>query len=124
MKIRNCLSAVSAPVVLAFALVFCALTGLAREVYVAPAPLGNDGNNGTSVSTPYATITKAFENQSEETIIHIAAGRYVESVGEYGFRWKSLPALTILGEGPETTIIDCAGANRGIVLRMGATPPT
>ena len=72
MSIHNRFTTVPAHVILAFALVAFAITASAREVYVAPGPLGNDGNNGTSVSTPYATITKAFENQSEETIIHLS----------------------------------------------------
>lgn len=51
--------------------------------YVAPPPLGNDTNGGTTTSVPFATITKAVETMGAGDTTVVMDGTYVESVIEF-----------------------------------------
>ena len=47
-----------------------------RNFYVAPPPLGNDANDGTSPQTPWATLTKANAGRVAGDCVNLAPGTY------------------------------------------------
>ncbi len=47
-----------------------------RNFYVAPAPLGNDANNGASPTTPWATLTKANAGRIAGDCVNLLPGTY------------------------------------------------
>ncbi|SVC58947.1 uncharacterized protein METZ01_LOCUS311801, partial [marine metagenome] len=73
---------------------------------------GDDVNNDGSEAFPFATIQKAIDmGQGDGTdIIHIGSGTFTENVSIENKH------LTIIGQGPENTIIDGGGISRVIRL--------
>lgn len=47
-----------------------------RNFYVAPAPLGNDANDGTTPQTPWATLTRANAGRVAGDCVNLAPGTY------------------------------------------------
>lgn len=99
-----------------------------RTLYVAPPPLGNDGNSGLSPAQPVATVQRGANLAQAGDIVSIAAGVYREQV--------SLPrsgtaAQPIVFRGQPGAILDgaeriAAGsaweASQGAFRRADATP--
>jgi hypothetical protein len=80
------------------------------EVWVAPAPLGDDNNAGTATE-PFATIQKGIDTVSAPGKVYVAAGTYEQRI-------TLRDQVEVLGAGPDVTFID--GAGQGTVVTAGA----
>ena len=86
------------------------------NVYVAPAPAGNDSNNGTNALAPFATLTKALSVAGNGTRVHIAAGVYTtNSVETFPLTISQLSSVQLLGTNRATTVIKATGATRRVL---------
>jgi hypothetical protein len=78
------------------------------NVWVAPPPLGNDGNPGTA-SLPFAHIQTGIFNVCDGGTVHVAAGTYNENL-------SICSAKNLTGAGAPTTIIDGGGTDTVIAI--------
>jgi hypothetical protein len=91
------------------------------DLYVAPAPLGDDNNNGTNAATPFKTMTKALATASDGTRIHVAAGTYSAANGEiFPLTLSEKSGVKILGTNAALTILDAAGSSARVLGLNGA----
>ncbi len=90
-------------------------TLLSSDVWVAPPPLGSDGNPGTE-ALPFATIDKGIKSVSDNGTVHVAAGTY----HEYGLQLHS--TMNLVGAGAFTTIIDGGPGANGHVIEVSSEP--
>ena len=104
------------------AIAFSSVTTLATDYYVATT--GNDGNDGLSAETAFATIDKAVITATESgDVIHVAPGTY--STGSYAgqtdnAKWGPNLRAKLVGTGAsrDEVVIQPEGAYR--TLRMAA----
>jgi hypothetical protein len=93
------------------------------DLYVAPAPLGDDTNNdGTNAATPFKTMTKALATATSGTRIHVAAGTYSTNTSEtFPLTVSGKAGVQILGTNASQTVFDAAGSNARVMhLSAGA----
>jgi hypothetical protein len=87
------------------------------EIWVAPPPLGNDANPGTSPAQPVEYIQTGIDRVCGDGTVHVAAGTYYENI-HIG------SAQNLVGDGAPTTIIDgshcCDGC--GAVINISSAP--
>jgi hypothetical protein len=83
------------------------------SVWVAPPPLGNDANTGTSPAQPVEHIQIAINRVCNDGTVYVAAGTYYENL-------DIDHSLTMIGSGAPTTIID--GNDSGRVLHISTIP--
>ena len=97
-----------------FFLLFLFLTkaGLAQLVYVDDA-IGNDGNNGTSLATPWKTIQYAMDNAAPGNTVLIRTGTYYEAL-QVNVSGTAGNAITFKNYNNENVYID--GNNTAITL--------
>ena len=86
---------------------------LPSDVWVAPPPMGNDGNPGTEAQ-PFATIQCGIDHVADSGTVHVAAGTY----HEHGLHLSE--TMNLVGAGALITIID-GGAN-GYVIEVSSAP--
>jgi hypothetical protein len=94
-------------------------TACPSDVWVAPPPLGNDGNPGTQ-SQPFQHIQHGIDvvwqgGACAGGTVHVAAGAYHENLLIYG-------AVNLTGAGAPTTIIDGSGCDH--VIEIASAPNT
>jgi hypothetical protein len=83
------------------------------DVWVAPPPLGDNGNAGTETA-PFATIQWGIDHvNSDNGTVHVAAGTYLENLVISGTQ-------NLEGAGAQNTIIDGNGWTS--VIRIGSAP--
>ena len=93
------------------------------DLYVAPAPLGDDTNNdGTNAATPFKTMTKALATATSGTRIHVASGTYSTNTSEtFPLTLSGKAGVQILGTNASQTVFDAVGSSaRVMYLRDGA----
>lgn len=103
--------------------------------YVNPDPtIGDDAANGFTPQTARRTLEGIFAVATNAgDIVHAAAGTYdageVQDESSYTNRAYlgtaktrcAIPAnVTLIGEGAESTILDCTGSHRGVFLNKGS----
>ena len=87
-------------------------TGGPSDVWVAPPPVGNDGNAGTEYQ-PFATIQYGLDNVAYNGTVHVAAGTYYENL-------HIICEQNLVGAGAQNTIID--GGGLGTVITISSLP--
>jgi hypothetical protein len=90
------------------------------DIYVVPAPTGNDGNTGTNPAAPLATITKALSLAQNGTRIHVASGTYSGGSETFPLTISGKANVQLLGAGRETTVINASGRGRVLTLYNAA----
>jgi len=102
--------------------------GLASATtYYVNSTIGDDQNNG-SRSRPWKTITHALENiggaePSRPARLEITSGNYSAANGEV-FPLEVRNYVTIVGTGPESTVLDAGGAAPHVILLDGVLSVT
>ena len=94
-------------------------TACDADVWVAPPPIGNDGNPGTQAQ-PFATIQQGIDMVCDQGTVHVAPGTYFEHL-YINF------ACNLVGSGAPVTIIDggIQGTNvvdGGSVITISSAP--
>ena len=103
--------------------VFLLILGIAFSVFCKdyyvdvsgdPLDIFNDG----SLEHPWASITSALSlvegTESDPAVIHVAAGTYNSAEGER-FPLEMKNYITLIGEGPRSTIIDVEGQDASAI---------
>jgi len=93
------------------------------DLYVAPAPVGNDANGGTNAAQPLATIGKAIELSQDGTRIHIGTGTYENASETFPLTVDGKTGLQFLGTNREATVVNAAGSNKR-VFSLRSAPST
>jgi parallel beta-helix repeat protein len=99
--------------IIAVAITFLSLPSFATTYYVATN--GNDSNNGTSTSTPFATINKAASVAVAGDVVHVRGGIYTQTVSIHNDGTASARILFRSYPG-ETATIDGSNTAPGTVL--------
>ena len=97
----------------AFAAFAAAMPSFATDYYVAGT--GNDGNDGLSDATPFATVDQAISAASAGDNIYVAPGTYSTTT-----QWGPNLTANLVGTGAtrDEVVIESAGTHR--TLRMAA----
>ncbi len=82
-----------------------AYASIAADYYV-DANVGSDSNTG-SQGSPWLTLTHALDSvEVTPATIHVAAGAYTPSANAESFPLSMKSYVSLVGDGPETTILD------------------
>jgi hypothetical protein len=85
------------------------------DLYVAPAPTGNDGNSGTNAAQALATVTKALSLARDGSRIHVAAGAYTNGTESFPLAVREKIGVELLGTNSAQTIINAKGSGTRVV---------
>ena len=86
------------------------------DLYVAPAPVGNDSYSGTNALESLATLTHALALAGSATRVHIASGTYSTNSAETFPLTISLKSgVKLLGTNQATTVINASGSNQRVL---------
>lgn len=78
----------------------------------------NPTENTISVPEDYSTIQEALDNANEDATIHVRPGVYYENLN-----WPNTSGLHLIGNGPDSTIIDGNQMGRVITVDDDDSPP-
>jgi hypothetical protein len=90
------------------------------DLYVTPAPVGNDVNVGTNPALPLATITKAIATALDGTRIHLSAGSYTNGVETFPLTIQGKSGVQLLGTNKSLTVINAWGSNQRVLVLNNA----
>ena len=109
---------------LSMMILFLAMNAMATDYYVSPS--GSDSNNGTSLSTPWQTLSHANDNfvlgsgvGGIGTTIHVQAGTYSTHINPCGTGYAAICA-TRGGTAGARLVWQCDAPNYGCVLSSAA----
>ncbi len=93
-----------------------------RHVYYL-ATDGDDSNDGLTTSTPFASLSEAFNKSVIRDTIELAAGTYAGESNR-SILFNGIDKVIRSTDGAENTVIDCEGMDRAFEFDSGVTDST